>query len=201
MPLNNKMFRIQKNEDRKRKRITLKSAFDNAQKRVEPFIPQLKQLANQIKKKHPKISISRDQLFQLLILSAAGHSKTDAAYLSGIAPTTLHQILNEFPILRDAIESARSVAIQYALFCLFEAMKKDWRPAAWYLERARANEYGKIDQLQISGIPEEPIVVKFAKAMHEELKKRDKELRPDPAKAIEAEATVEEEPEEESEAE
>ena len=199
MPLQNKQFKYLTPQKQKKRRLTLKSAYEAAQERVNPYVDKILALADEIKQKHPKISLTKEQIQNLLVLVAAGHSFYDAFLLTGLSKTTMQTIRKEFPIVEQALQTAKAIAVEYAVFCLLEHMKHDWRPAAWYLERARPDIYGKVDQLKISGIPQEPIIVKFAKAMHEELKKRDKELRPDPAKAIEAEATVEEEPEEDGE--
>ncbi|MFO0658897.1 MAG: hypothetical protein U0165_03550 [Polyangiaceae bacterium] len=89
-----------------------------------------------------------------------GHTFEDSARLAGISKTTFHRWMRrgkregELSALRSFrvdVEKATLDARVTLVSIIWEASKRDWRAAAWFLERRYPEEYGKQTRVEHSG--------------------------------------------------
>ena len=98
----------------------------------------------------------------ILAALQAGSTRTAAAQASGVHPTTL-QISARSETVRVQLERAESEAEMRCVKTITLAMRRgSWQAAAWWLERRRAQDWGKIDRLEVT-------IRKQAAALAEEL--------------------------------
>jgi len=85
------------------------------------------------------------KLFEALEL---GSTRRAACAAAGFSYHSLSVWMTEDPNLRDQVEQAEGRAEHRCLEIVMEAAPKDWKAAAWWLERRRREDYGK--QLDLS---------------------------------------------------
>lgn len=73
----------------------------------------------------------------------AGMSYKDVCTCSGITFETFNQWRKTNPQFNTLVEKAELATMQLALKSVKVGMIKDWRSAAWWLERRRPEEYGR----------------------------------------------------------
>lgn len=104
---------------------------------------------------------------------AKGSSNKDAALLAGISEETFYVWLREKPEFSESLKKAEAKRKATLIGTIFEASKKQWTAAAWYLERVYPNEFGS--NREIIEKPEEKgqlvssnFVIHFIKRAREE---------------------------------
>lgn len=113
------------------------------------------------------LSVSRAKFAAFLTAVEAGMSDVSAASLTGLNRTTvLHWMESESPwgkIVRRRVWAARSkreqrlvAAIDQAAFT-HDPKWRDWRAAAWLLERTMPQLYGRREAVTLSGAGGEPV--------------------------------------------
>lgn len=93
-----------------------------------------------------------------------GHTYADAAAMVGISYETLRSWREEKPAFSVAIEGAEAECKAEFTKRIMEASKKDWRAAAWWLERRFPHDYGK--DATGDGKPEYKIYFGFSPSKH-----------------------------------
>ncbi len=87
-----------------------------------------------------------------------GLSKDDAARAAGIAPSTLFDWLAADQDFSDRVTRARDQLKPKLVGFISNSATKDWRAAAWLLERYFRDEFGKTVTLE-GGDPEKPVPI------------------------------------------
>jgi hypothetical protein len=82
---------------------------------------------------------------------ANGHHLKVAAALHEVSEATVHQWQHTHPEFATAIACARAEAEDKCLRVIVSAIPKDWKAAAWYLERTRPDRWARKDTLNIAG--------------------------------------------------
>lgn len=80
----------------------------------------------------------------------AGVTYADAAACAGIAESTWHMWMKRSPAFREAIAAASARVELRCLQIINEAMVKDWRAAAWFLERRFPERWGNRQQVDVA---------------------------------------------------
>lgn len=86
----------------------------------------------------------------LLKALRGGNTRTAAAAAVGIDRTTLTRWLARSATLRVDVEKAEADAERRAVGQIRSAMRTSWTAAAWWLERRRPEEWGKVDRVEIT---------------------------------------------------
>jgi hypothetical protein len=79
----------------------------------------------------------------ILLALSKGDSRAGAAAAAGIDRGTLRLWAARDPALAEAIEAAEARAVARFNGVIWEAAPKDWRAAAWWLERRVPETYGR----------------------------------------------------------
>jgi len=86
----------------------------------------------------------------ILAALQAGSTRTAAAQASGVHPTTL-QISARSETVRVQLERAEGEAEARCVKTITLAMRRGWwQAAAWWLERRRAQDWGKVDRVEVT---------------------------------------------------
>lgn len=88
----------------------------------------------------------------------AGNTRHAAAGFAGIAASTLSRWIaqaerarnGKFKTFWNLLRVAENVAEMRCVMVIQESMRKDWRAAAWWLERRRQDEWGKRENVDIT---------------------------------------------------
>lgn len=88
-----------------------------------------------------------------------GSPAQDAAALCGIASTTYYRWMREGadgddPAKREFRQRVIEAKAQLKAACVRQVLKassKDWKAAAWYLERCHPDEFGRRDRVRVDG--------------------------------------------------
>ena len=82
-------------------------------------------------------------------------SKTAAASAAGIALVTFFEWYNTKPEFKKRVDETLDELLDrqkyIALQSIFKAMETDYRAAEWFLEKRFANEFGKPQQIELTG--------------------------------------------------
>lgn len=111
---------------------------------------------------------SREKLLQAL---AQGHTRKTAAFIAGIHENTVRRWETEDSDYGDKIREAEVAACSIAEASIAAAMQDDWRAALAYLERRSRTEWGKQQQVELSGPAGGAIPVQFQDLSTDELRK------------------------------
>jgi hypothetical protein len=89
---------------------------------------------------------------QELILRAlrAGNTETNAAAYAGVAYDTYRVCKRRDQEFSAAIEKAQADAEAEAVAHVRNVMPTTWQAAAWWLERRRPQDYGRVDRLELA---------------------------------------------------
>jgi len=79
----------------------------------------------------------------ILMALGKGVSRHGAAAIAGIHRDTLAEWEKKDPAFSDAVTRAMDISESVYVELIEEAAKKDWRAAAWMLERRHREDYGK----------------------------------------------------------
>jgi transposase len=94
-----------------------------------------------------KLTAEREQ--RLLQAIQAGATRKAAALHAGIDERTLERCEQRFVGFADALSRAEAdVEVRYAAL-IQQAAATDWRAAAWWLERRRAEDYARRDKVDL----------------------------------------------------
>ena len=113
-----------------------------------------------------KLDLVKDKLLELV---AAGNYAEVAARAVGIHPSTLYDWLatgrdgkqKRYVDFAEAFEAARATAEARMVTTIQVSAKKDWRAAAWYLERSQPARWGR--RIMVEGAPDgEPVRVEHS---------------------------------------
>jgi len=86
----------------------------------------------------------------ILAALQAGSTRTAAALASGVHPTTLQRWARSETV-RMAIEKAEAEAEVRCVATIARAMTKgSWQAATWWLERRRAQDWDKVDRVEVT---------------------------------------------------
>jgi transposase len=85
---------------------------------------------------------------EFLGLVRAGMASTRAARALGVCPDTVTNWCRANPDFSEALEAAREESTGILEKQIHDAARKDWRAAAWLLERRLPDEYGRKDRLE-----------------------------------------------------
>lgn len=87
-----------------------------------------------------------------LVLDALrhGNTRTAAAAAAGIARGQLYSWMERFPTFRDDVEKAEADAELAMVSKITTAAVESWTAAAWWLERRRPNDWGRVDRVEIT---------------------------------------------------
>lgn len=81
---------------------------------------------------------------------AAGNSRGAAAVYGGITDDTLNAWVRNFSDFSEAVKSAEASAeVAHVANIAQAATRGTWQASAWWLERRRAAEWGKVDRVQM----------------------------------------------------
>ena len=116
----------------------------------------------------PVMDMKREKLLQAL---AQGHTRTTAAFLAGISIDTIKDWERRGDEYSDRIREAEVAACSIAEASIAAAMQDDWRAALAYLERRSRTEWGKQQQVELSGPAGGAIPVQFQDLSTDELRK------------------------------
>jgi len=87
---------------------------------------------------------------KILDALAAGNTRKASALYAGIGENTLGDWLNRFRDFRDAVENAEARAeVGHVLNIRKAAGDGTWTASAWWLERRRHQDWGKVDRVEI----------------------------------------------------
>lgn len=75
-----------------------------------------------------------------------GGTDRDACQMAGINPDTFYRWVREKSEFSDAVNTARLGGKLAALGAVRSAFEKDWKAAAWYLERKYAEEFARTEK-------------------------------------------------------
>ena len=79
-----------------------------------------------------------------------GNTRTAAFAAAGVARSKISVWLARFGTFRDAVEKAEAEAEVTAVGTITDAAASGtWQASAWWLERRRHTEWGKVDRLEI----------------------------------------------------
>lgn len=100
---------------------------------------------------------------------ADGNTRKTSSEASGISRRTFSRWMamgedekkGPHRALRDAVLQAEAEATSEAVACLRKAAHRDWRAAAWWLERRRPKEWGRWEQLRLSAGEAQPTEIVF----------------------------------------
>ena len=114
-----------------------------------------------------KLSPTRKK--QICTHLAAGNSRRISAEAAGISRRTFQrwmakgeeQTKGPFRAFRRAVIRAEAEAVTVAVGCIREAGKKNWRAAAWWLERRHPKDWGRWEQLRLSPGEAQPTEIVF----------------------------------------
>ena len=94
---------------------------------------------------------------ELLKYIEAGNYVTTACECVGLNPKTFYEWIKDETksnISNEIIQKAESRAIARNVAVIQVAAKKSWQAAAWFLERKKYEDWGRKDQLGITGVDE-----------------------------------------------
>lgn len=80
----------------------------------------------------------------------AGNTRTAAAATAGVDRHTLARWLATKAPFCTAVEKAEAEAEQRAVGQIRSAMRSNWTAAAWWLERRRPKDWGRVDRVEIT---------------------------------------------------
>ena len=104
-----------------------------------------------------KLKLNQDLQTKLCNYIEKGIPIIYSCQLVGITRATYYNWYNKgtsaksgkFKEFVKAVEKAKAVAISKSVETILTASKKDWKAAAWYLERIAPNEFSKKDNINI----------------------------------------------------
>jgi hypothetical protein len=88
---------------------------------------------------------------EVITLVATGTTVQDAAQQVGVDPVTLWRWRQRDPELDKAVLAARAAFLTRQVERIDEAAEKDWKAAAWLLERSEPSSWGKRVEVQVEG--------------------------------------------------
>ena len=94
---------------------------------------------------------------EVITLVASGTTVKDAARQIGVDPVTLWRWRQKDPELDRAVLAARAAFLHRQVERIDEAADRDWKAAAWLLERSEPSIWGKRVEVQVDVEPR-PIV-------------------------------------------
>jgi hypothetical protein len=96
--------------------------------------------------------ITEEKEKHLLTLLQAGMTKREACAVCGISPRTLERYQADSGAFVASIEKAEAEAAAAAVLAVRKALQAGtWTAAAWWLERRRPQEWGKVERVEASG--------------------------------------------------
>ena len=101
---------------------------------------------------------------ELLKYIEAGNYVTTACECVGLNPKTFYEWLNDETksnISNTIIQKAKSRAIARNVAVIQVAAKNNWTASAWFLERKKSEDWGRKDNVKLSGDSDKPVVVRF----------------------------------------
>ena len=106
----------------------------------------------------PRDVMTPEKEAEVLMAVRLGLREGTAARVSEIAPQTLRSHRDRNPGFAEKLAAAEATGERNALAAVVEKMRKDWKAAAWFLERRFAARWGS--KIQVGGDAEgEPIQV------------------------------------------
>lgn len=116
-----------------------------------------------------------DVLKKLFQNIQAGMTREDSCILAGIARDTFYTWLKEQPDFADKILKAETECKQRNVVRVQNHAKRDWRAAAWWLERKHKQEFASLSKLEHSGPRGAPLKVISTTVRPEVMKAMDEE--------------------------
>lgn len=98
--------------------------------------------------RRPKFTATAQQA--ILRSLRAGATRTAAAAAAGMAYETFRRHAAVSVEFRAAIEKAEAQAETDSVRVVRAAMRDHWQAAAWWLERRRAEDYGRVDRVELT---------------------------------------------------
>lgn len=93
----------------------------------------------------PKEKIT-DELFESIVQSViAGGTRKQACAIAGVSTSTLWSYLKQRPKFRLRLDAARETSNFGLVGHVYDAAGKDWKAAAWLLERRDREHFGRRD--------------------------------------------------------
>lgn len=100
-------------------------------------------------------------------LLAAGNTRRAAAECAGITDRTLYAWLQRGEVAKSgpflqflrAVEKAEAEAEAVSVLTIRQAARESWQAAAWWLERRRPHDWGRIERHEHTGAEGTPIQV------------------------------------------
>ncbi|MDZ4817260.1 MAG: hypothetical protein SGI71_13505 [Verrucomicrobiota bacterium] len=84
-----------------------------------------------------------DRTAALLQAIESGMPYKSACAIAGIHFDTFNEWRKTNSEFSEQVEGAQAIAIQRAVNCIMDAALKDWKAAAWFLERRACDEFSK----------------------------------------------------------
>jgi hypothetical protein len=125
-------------------------------------------MAGQTRGAAPKITPAVEA--RLLQLLQAGATKRDASQACGINEDTLYRHLKKSADFAERLTKAQAeAACANVLVVRKAAQAGTWQAAAWWLERRRPEDWGRIDRLELTGKDRKPIEINVSSYSTEQL--------------------------------
>jgi len=88
---------------------------------------------------------------RLLDALRGGNTRRASCLLAGIGVQTLDDWQHRFPYFREAIEKAEAEAeVAHVANIVRAAQDGVWTASAWWLERRRPDDYGRVDRVELT---------------------------------------------------
>jgi len=111
----------------------------------------------------PKPTLTKDKARAVLSHLEAGVSLTKACDTVAIGVSSYYRHIEGYPDILEEIKSVldaqKHSRREQAVETIFDAFKKDWKAAAWWLERNYPHEFGRFQPNRAPVIPTKIVVV------------------------------------------
>ena len=116
----------------------------------------------------PRSVMTPEKEIEILTSVKLGLRPATAARIAGLAASTFQSHMQRNEEFRARVEAAEATSDRNALAAIVEKFRKDWKAAAWFLERRFPGEYAK-REVVIDEAPDKARAMRefFQKALRE----------------------------------